>query len=159
MNIDVVRIHFKDNYGDDKYSYKYLPFQYCCDNLKNFEHIEFNDEYDCRNPNDYCDECDNTIPGFSVCVEEPVPWEDMGNLCYYRIGYCPFCGQKININIARKEDRSADYSTMSTLRGLLKERIKSTDSKKESDSLDKEIKELDRKINEMWNFGEYKSEE
>ena len=48
---------------------------------------------------------------------------------------------------------------MSTLRGLLKERIKSTDSKKESDSLDKEIKELDRKINEMWNFGEYKSEE
>ena len=34
MNIDVVRIHFKDNYGDDKYSYKYLPFQYCCDNLK-----------------------------------------------------------------------------------------------------------------------------
>lgn len=83
----------------------------------------------------------------------------MGNLCYYRIGYCPFCGQKININIARKEDRSADYSTMSTLRGLLKERIESTDSKKESDSLDKEIKELDRKINEMWNFGEYKSEE
>ena len=35
MNIDVVRIHFKDNYGDDKYSYKYLPFQYCCEYLKN----------------------------------------------------------------------------------------------------------------------------
>ena len=58
----------------------------------------------------------------------------MGNLCYYRIGYCPFCGQKININIAREEDRSADYSTMSTLRGLLKERIKSTD-----DDIEKEF--------------------
>ena len=158
MNIDIVRIHFKSDYGDE-YSYKYLPFEYCCDNLKNFEHVEFNDEYDYHNPNDYCDEYDNTIPGFSICVEEPVPWEDMGQLCYYRIGYCPFCGQKININIVKDEDRSADYFTMSTLRGLLKERSKNTDSKKECEELDKETKELDRKINEMWSFGEYKPEE
>ena len=33
MNIDVVRIHFKDK-GCDEYSYKYLPFEYCCDRLK-----------------------------------------------------------------------------------------------------------------------------
>ena len=83
----------------------------------------------------------------------------MGQLCYYRIDYCPFCGQKININTVREEDKSADYSTMSTLRGLLKERYDNNDSKKESDELDKEIKELDRKINEMWSFGEYESEE
>ena len=83
----------------------------------------------------------------------------MGQLCYYRIDYCPFCGQKININTVREEDKSADYSTMSTLRGLLKERYDNNDSKKESDELDKEIKELERKINEMWSFGEYESEE
>ena len=45
MNIDIVRIHFKDNYGDDEYSYKYLPFQYCCEYLKNCPVISFGTEW------------------------------------------------------------------------------------------------------------------
>lgn len=155
MNIDVVKIHFKEN-GCDEYAYKYLPFEYCCDRLKNFSYIEFNAEYDQNDPNAYCDENDNIIPGFSITFEELVAWEDYTDTVHYRINYCPFCGQKININIIREEDKSCQYSVMSTLRDSKRGLSLKTDSKSECDRLYKEIEELDNKLNELWEFGEYK---
>lgn len=155
MNIDVVRVHFKEK-GCDEYSYKYLPFQYCCDKLKNAEYIVFGDDYDYLDPNDCCDEYDYTIPRFSITVDEPVDWEDYTELAYYKINYCPFCGQKININIVRDEDKSYQYAVMSALRDSKKELSLKTDSKSEYDRLCNEIKDLDAKLGEFWNFGEYK---
>lgn len=156
MNIDVVKIRFKNEYGDNEVSYKYLPFECCCEKLKNFEHIDFSDEYDCLNPNDYDDEDGATIPGFSICVEEPVAWEDMGELCYYRIGYCPFCGEKININVVREEDKSEKYLDLIALRKQKEELRRKTDSKKEYDELSESVRKINESINEMWGFNEYK---
>lgn len=155
MNIDVIRIHFKDE-GRDEYSYKYLPFEYCCDKLKNFNYIEFNAEYDRNDPNAYCDEYDNIIPGFSITFEEPVAWEDYTDTVYYRINCCPFCGQKININIVREEDKSYQYAVMSALRDSKKELSVKTDSKSEYDKLRNEVRDIDAKLCEFWGFGEYK---
>lgn len=155
MNIDVVRIHFKDK-GCDEYSYKYLPFEYCCDRLKNFDYIEFNAEYDRSDPNAYCDENGNIIPGFSITFEEPVAWEDYNDTVYYRIDYCPFCGQKININIVREEDRAGQYAVMKYLREVKNELSLKTDSKSEYYKLFSEIREIDQEINEFMDFGEYK---
>lgn len=155
MNIDVVRIHFKDK-GCDEYSYKYLPFEYCCDRLKNFDYIEFNAEYDRSDPNAYCDENDNIIPGFSITFEEPVAWEDYNDTVYYRIDCCPFCGQKININIVREEDRTGQYAAMKHLSEVKNELSLKTDSKSEYYKLFSEIREIDQEINEFMDFGEYK---
>lgn len=155
MNIDVVRIHFKEK-GCDEYSYKYIPFEYCCDKLKDSEYIKFNDEYNYNDPNEYFDKEENVIPGFSITFEEPVAWEDYTEPVYHRINYCPFCGQKININIVREEDKSYQYAVMSALRDSKKELSLKTDSKSEYDRLCNEIKDLDAKLGEFWNFGEYK---
>lgn len=155
MNIDVVRIHFKDE-GCDEYAYKYLPFEYCCDRLKNFEHIKFNDEYDYSDPNVYCDDSGNIIPGFSFCVEEPVAWENYTDTAYHRINYCPFCGQKININVVREEDRTGQYAVMKYLREVKNELSLKTDSKSEYYKLLSEMREIDQETNEFMDFGEYK---
>ena len=155
MDINVVRIHYQEKDGWDNYSYKYLPFEYCCDKLKNTDYIVFSDDYDYLDPNDYCDEYDNTIPGFSFYCEEPQAWEELPENCYYRIGYCPFCGQKININVVREEDRTSQYAVMKYLREVKNELSLKTDSKSEYDKLFSEMREIDQEINEFMSFGEY----
>ena len=156
MNIDVVRIHYQDNYGDDEYSYKYLPFQYCCDKLKDFEYIKFNDECNYSDPNEYLDKEGSVVPGFSITFEKPVAWGDYAEPVYHRINYCPFCGQKININIVREEDRTGQYAAMKRLREVKNELSLKTDSKSEYDKLFSEMREIDQEINEFIDFGEYK---
>ena len=138
MNIDVIRIHYQDNYGDDNYSYKYIPFEYCCDKLKDSEYIKFNDEYNYNDPNEYLDKEGNVVP------------------VYHRINYCPFCGQKININVVREEDRTGQYAVMKYLREVKNELSLKTDSKSEYDKLFSEMREIDQEINEFMDFGEYK---
>ena len=155
MNIDVIRIHYQDKDGWDNYSYKYIPFEYCCDKLKNAEYIVFSDDYDYLDPNDCCDEYDCTIPRFSVIVDKPVAWEDYTESAYYKINYCPFCGQKININVVREEDRTGQYAVMKYLREVNNELSLKTDSKSEYDKLFSEMREIDQEINEFMSFGEY----
>jgi len=91
MNIDIVRIHFKDNYGDDEYSYKYLPFQYCCEYLKNCPVISFGTECNTIVDDDgYLTETDVELPHFSVSWDEPIPYEDDTWSYYSKITHCPF---------------------------------------------------------------------
>lgn len=159
MNIDVVRIHYQDKDGWDNYSYKYIPFKYCCDKLKDFEYIKFNDEYNYNDPNEYLDEEGNVVPGFSITFEEPVAWEDYTEPVYHRINYCPFCGQKININVVREEDRTGQYAVMEYLREVKNELRLKTDSKSECCKLLSEMREIDQEINEFMDFGEYNVEQ
>ena len=83
-------------------------------------------------------------------------WEDYDEPVYHRINYCPFCGQKININIVREEDRTGQYAVMKYLREVKNELNLKTDSKSEYDKLFSEMREIDQEINEFMNFGEYK---
>lgn len=155
MNIDVVRIHFKDNYGDDEYSYKYLPFQYCCERLKNCPAISFGTECNTIVDDDgYLTETDVELPHFSVSWSEPIPYEDDTWSYYSKITHCPFCGASINVNVVKEEDMTSQYATMNKLRDSKNEVRRNTDSLKEKDRLNEEICELDEKINGLWNFGE-----
>lgn len=156
MNIDIVRIHFKDNYGDDEYSYKYLPFQYCCEYLKNCPVISFGTECNTIVDDDgYLTETDVELPHFSVSWDEPIPYEDDTWSYYSKITHCPFCGASINVNVVKEEDMASQYATMNKLRDSKNEIRRNTDSLKERDKLNKEISELDEKINEFMSFGEY----
>ena len=51
---------------------------------------------------------------------------------------------------------ASHYATMNKLRDSKNEIRRNTDSLKERDKLNEEIRELDEKINALWNFGEYK---
>lgn len=159
MNIDVIRIRYQDKDGRDNYSYKYIPFEYCCDKLKDSEYIKFNDECNYNDPNVYLDNEGNVVPGFSITFEEPVAWEDYTEPVYHRINYCPFCGQKININVVREEDRTSQYAAMKHLREVKNELSLKTDSRSEYGKLFSEMREIDQEINDFMDFGEYNVEQ
>lgn len=160
MNIDVVKIHFKDNYGDDKYSYKYFPFEYCCERLKHCPVISFGTECNTVVDEDgYLTEIDVELPHFSISWDEPIPYENDTWSYYSKITHCPFCGASINVNVIKEEDKTVEYTKSNSLRDELNIRRRETDSKKEHEELDRKIRKLDEEINEMWNFEEYKSEE
>ena len=155
MKIDLVKIHFKDkNFGEIS-TYKYLPFEYCCEKLKNFEHVVFDDEIDSINPNDGEDENGDVIPRFFFYCEEPQPWEEDTWPTYYKIDYCPFCGEKINVNVVNNIDKSELCTKLQNYFDALKDAAEETDSVKTKKRIEEEMVDIRRKINNMWEFGEY----
>lgn len=155
MNIDIVRIHFKDKELGEQSAYKYLPYEYCCDKLKGFSRIFLCNELDSMDTNNGIDEDGNLIPGFSLCVDEEEPWEEGTWAYYYRIDYCPFCGEKININVVNDVDKSELYTKLENCYKAFKEAAEETDSVKTKNRLEEEIEQVRRKMTDMWEFGEY----
>lgn len=155
MNIDIVKIHFKDKELGEHSTYKYLPFEYCCNALKNFEHIDICDDYDSFGWGEIYDTDNDIVPHFALRIEEPQPWEDGTWPYYYTINYCPFCGEKININLKDEIDKSKLYTALVNSRDAFKEAFNETDSVKTQKRLEEKIREVTRKINDMWEFGVY----
>lgn len=155
MNIDIVKIRFKDKELGEQTTYKYLPFEYCCERLRGFDKIIFCDELDTFGSDDVVDDTDSVYPKFAFHTEEYEPWEKLPYDYYYKIDYCPFCGEKININLTKEIDKSDTYTTFENARAAFKEALKETDSVKTRDRLDEEIQEVNNKISDMWEFGEY----
>ena len=106
----------------------------------------------------YLNETDVELPHFSISWDEPIPYEDDTWSYYSKITHCPFCGASINVNVVKEEDMASQYATMNKLRDSKNEIRRKTDSLKEKDKLNEEIRELDEKINGLWNFGEYNVE-
>lgn len=155
MNIELVKIHFKEKQVGRVSTYKYLPFKYCCDKLKNFEHIEFCAELDGIDSNDGIDDEDNVIPRFAFYVEEPQAWEEDTWPTYYKIDYCPFCGEKINIKVTNDIDKSALYEKYNKEYHDFRDKAAKTDSVKEKKELEAKEREALRKVDNLWKFGEY----
>lgn len=156
MNIDIIKIHFKDKNLGDEFTYKYLPFEYCCGKLKAFEKIIFCEELDALDPNDTIDDTDRVYPRFAFCTEEYDPWEELPYDYYYKIDYCPFCGEKININIVNEIDKTEAYTNLDNRLVFLKYEVSQTDSVKAKTLFEKEIDEIRKKMDDMWEFGEYR---
>lgn len=154
MNINVVKIRFKFQNNIDEYTYKYYPFQYCCEQLKDYPAIEFDTELD----DSLNENWEDVVPRFSIMREEPVVWEDYTDTIYTKINYCPFCGQKININIVGEEDWTARYASLEAEKDAKKAKMNKTDSKTESARLEKEIGEINYKLNGMYYFNEYSTD-
>lgn len=156
MNIDLIKIHLKDKDFGEISTYKYLPFEYCCEKLKNFEHVSLEDEVYSINLNDEEDENENIIPRFFFHCEESQPWEENTWSTYYKIDYCPFCGEKINVSVVDNIDRSELYTKLQNYFDALKNAAEETDSVKTKKRIEKEMIDIHRKINNMREFGEYR---
>ena len=100
MKIELIKLKFNDTY-----SYKYKPFQYCCDEIQNDKAIVFTGEDLVCNDifglvvrdSDYTiipQFCNSYTEIFNSCGDE---YEQTDN---YPIQFCPHCGEKIEISVA-----------------------------------------------------------
>ena len=146
MKIELIRQKF-----DGVKSYKYKPFQWCCDSIKENPCIVFSTEV-------YVND-ENTLPAFSLWHSEIIKsWEDEWEQdTYYKISHCPFCGEPIDISVVSEEDMNEYYKILSKQREELWKKYIRTDSKKKSEELRKQVQELDDQINWLYKLVEYKN--
>lgn len=155
MKIELIRQRFNETRG-----YKYKPFDFCCDKIKENPRIEFsnNVELDTNNLEDYLDgEC--TFPAFAIWHSETVhSWEDeWENDYYYKINHCPFCGEPIDISVVGEEDVDEYYKALSKQREELWKKYNRTDSKKKAQELYEQVHKLDNQINWLYRLTEYEN--
>lgn len=143
MKIELIRQKFDRSIG-----YKYKPFQYCCDSLKNNPCIEFtNETYE-----------DENIPVFALVKHEVITdWEDEYEQdIYYKIDFCPFCGEPIEVSVVGEEDVSDIFQDLCRQREKLWNECNRTDSKRKAQELSNKVHELDDQIDWFYQLVEYK---
>lgn len=152
MKIELIKQKFNSTRG-----YKYKPFSWCCDKIQENPCIVFSDEI--YTDDDIDNEC--TFPSFALWYSEVIKdWDDeYEEDTYYKINYCPFCGEPIEISVVGEEDIDECYKVLSKQRDELWKKYKRTDSKKKSEELRKQVRELDDKINWFYHLAEYKKVE
>lgn len=154
VKIELIKQKFNDTRG-----YKYKPFSYCCDKIKDNPRIEFSDNVELDvNDLDDCLDDEYTFPAFAIWHSETVhSWEDeWENDYYYKINHCPFCGEPIEITVVGEEDVEEYYKVLSKQREELWKKYNRTDSKKKADVLREQVRELDNQINWFYHLCEYK---
>ena len=142
MKIELIKLKFNDTH-----SYKYKPFQYCCDEIQNDKAIVFTGE------DLVCNEfCNSYTEIFNSCGDE---YELTDN---YPIQFCPHCGEKIEISVADEIDVSDKYNELSKQREELWKKCQRTDSKKKEAELREQVRKLDNQINGFYLLDELKGE-
>ena len=148
----------------DNVSYKIKEIHKCCDKLINSKNISANAEY-CEDEH-YTG--DNTYEDCSYSVklvrkeEEGIPWEDYTETRFYyeKIGFCPFCGEKIEIEISDEViDKQEEITQLEKEREETWDKCRKTDSKKKEQELQKRVRQLDNKINEIHMNDDFTKEE
>lgn len=133
---------------DGEVSYKVLNIERCCDKLINSKNTRLNKAYDEHGCYDYDSEEDYSVKLFRK--EEWTDWEDTFSENYYeKIDYCPFCGEKIIVEIVNEIDKTGEYKELQKQRSELWKKCCKTDSKKKEETLRQQVNELDIKINNI----------
>jgi len=142
MKIQAQEIRF-----DGEKSYKVVGFEKCCDSILNHDSVDLNKA---------CCELLGKV-GYSVkLVETTVDYDyyesdtDIDYL-YSKIDYCPFCQEKIEVEIVDIVDLSDRYFSLKNNRKDLWEKHNKTDSIKKQSELKQQVRELDDKIDEFYN--------
>lgn len=167
MKVELIKQTFETTYGTKETSFKYKPFEWCCEEIKNHPLITL--DYD--NEGDYCyDDCDGNcdicvakekhdVP--SITLERVVTISDYDgdytDYHYYTINYCPFCGKPIEISIVSEEDVSETYQNLQKERDKLCKKRNKTDSIKKQRELGTAIDNLSKQINWFNSLSEYHS--
>ena len=154
MKIELIKLKFNDTCA-----YKYKSFKHCCDEIQNDKAIVFTDE----DINDIDGEYEDDgffIPQFCASYTEIITsyedeWEQTNN---YPIRFCPHCGEKIEISVVDEINVSGEYEELTKQREELWMKCQKTDSKKKEFELTKQVRELDKQINDFYELSEWKGE-
>lgn len=179
MRVELVKIKFD---GRDA-CYKYKPIEYCCEKFRLNPVIVLDAQEEVYNG--YCEKCEVSersrllidedsecmscsiraeciraeyIPQFFIYSSEEIhDWEDSWlKEDYYKVDFCPHCGEKIEISIVDEIDANEKYRELTFERNELNEKRRKTDSKKKEYELTQKIQELDRLINDFYCVNEYR---
>lgn len=157
MKLKLIKVKFNDTF-----TYKYLPFEYCCDEIQENGVIVFADRDFAYTQDFYDDEEDATdfIPQFcTTLTEERTSYEDIWEeTTNYPINFCPHCGEKIEIEVSDEIDLSSQFSVLVEKRNSLFKASNRTDSKKREQELREQVRELDQKINWFFSLAEWNGE-
>lgn len=145
MKIELIKQKFNGCCG-----YKYKPFEYCCERIKDNPLIEFVDEL--------CEGSDDTLPTFALhYIGTLISWgEEFEQDTYFKINFCPFCGEPIEISVIGEEEVDDAYQELNQQRGELRKKQNRTDSIKKAHELYDKIHALDEKIDWFYQLVEYK---
>lgn len=153
MKIELIKLKFNDTC-----KYKYKPFTYCCDEIQNDKAIVFTDE-DINDIDGEYEDDGVSVPQFCTSYTEITSYEDEWEQTdNYPIRFCPHCGEKIEISVVDEIDVSGEYEELTKQRKELWEKCRKTDSKKEEFELTKQVRELDKQINDFYELSEWKGE-
>lgn len=144
---------------------------YCCDKLKNnpiiypaYENVEQVFCKECKAPDNeknhsnncrLSEETDEDEKQFAMVMEQKReyrdPWEydSIIDYIFYPIGYCPHCGEKIEIEIIGEKNLTEEYLKLTNLKNELMKKIKRTDSKKRCHELEEEIRAVNKQTDNM----------
>lgn len=142
MKIELIKLKF-----NDRWSYKYKPFKFCCRGIENNESIVFADH-------DLVDsdtiQIYGTHPIPQICISETYFDDGYEFTRNHPILYCPYCGEKIEINVVNEIDVSERFGELVKERNTLSRICRKTDSKKEEEKLNKKITEISNQINKFY---------
>lgn len=150
MKIDLVKIKLSQC---DKYKYK--PIKWCCDEIKNNPMTLFTKDDLVRIEGwDY-----QKHPQMCLNFDYVVDYEDNYEITKnYPIKYCPWCGEKIDINVVDELDMiSRERKIFNELEKLHEKRNKS-DSISERTRLSKKEELLRDEIDKMYELDEWTGE-
>jgi len=134
-------------------SYKIISVNPCCNKiLQNplidvfYNWFEYLDD-----ESNYCGDME-----YSICLcrtdTYPEPYEDYYNTDYhyYKITYCPFCGEEIKINFINEVDKSEEDLSLQKRLIDLRKIINTCDSRKQIYELETEFKKLNYRLNSFY---------
>ena len=152
MKIDVIQREFELD-GSVSRSFKICDCKYCCDGIKHFPNINFFYRTTENTDNPFEDEYGY---GFdlgimlqrSVTYHDPWEYDSYGftEEYYYKLNYCPVCGEKIEIDIVDNVDISKEYASLYNEREEISKKHRKTNSISRRDKYIKQIRELDKQL-------------
>ena len=156
MKIQVIQREFK-SHGSYEKSYKICNCEYCCEGIKNISNIDFFFEYTENTDNPVEDNYNygrdlGVMLEHSVTYHEPYDYDDYGYTqeYYYKLNYCPICGEEIKIEIVDNVDVTTEYEALKKERDEVHKKWVKTDSIKKQTEYQRKRYELDQKIEEFY---------
>lgn len=125
-------------------SYKVIDIKSCCEDLIECDSLSLNNEDD-----DFTEGRSYSVKIVETQVNND-PYEYYPPTYFYKtISYCPFCGNKITVEIVETEDLTEEYKKLEKESRRLHSKRNKTDSKKEEQECNARIREIDKKIREL----------
>lgn len=154
MKIDVEKWIVKDKKNSDYIiSYKIVNKEFCCEGIKCLP-IDLHNTIPEYSVDDLCnesDDIDNDDYILGIMLEELYTWYDGEDIQedtkYHMISYCPKCGKKIEVNVIREIDKTEEYNNLKKQYDLIHKQWMKCDSKKRSEELEKQWREINNVIN------------
>lgn len=151
MKIDLVKIKLSQS---DKYKYK--PIKWCCNEMRNNPVTLFtNDDLMRIEDWDYQEHPQMCLNYDYVVQDYEDDYEMTEN---YPIKYCPWCGEKIEINVVDKLDMVTREHEIMDKFEKLREKINKSDSISERIRLSRKEESLRKEIDKMYELDKWTGE-